>query len=122
MDETMKNTAAEELNEEINTEEEGTISASVDFPEDEFKEIVEETLEKTRRQGLFIGAQTVCRVVLDKILTFKAKQGKPTMNDYKRLVKDIQQFCETGLSRKITADGETVPRDEEPVVEETVQN
>lgn len=122
MDETMKNTAAEELNEEINTEEEGTIEVPVEISEDTFKEVVEEELEKIRRQNLLLGAQTMCRVVLDKIITFKTKPGKPTMNDYKRLVKDLQQLCETGLSRKVTPDGETVPRDEEPAIEETVQN
>ena len=122
MDETMKNTAAEELNEEINTEEEGTIEVPVEISEDTFKEVVEEELEKIRRQNLLLGAQTMCRVVLDKIIVFKTKPGKPTMNDYKRLVKDLQQLCETGLSRKVTPDGETVPRDEEPAVEETVQN
>jgi hypothetical protein len=118
MDETMKNTATEELN----TEEEGTIEVPVEASEDTFKEVVEEELKKIQRQNLLLGAQTMCRVVLDKIITFKTKPGKPTMNDYKRLVKEIQKFCETGLSRKVTADGETVPHDEEPAAEETVQN
>lgn len=122
MDETMKNTATEELNEEIGTEGEGTIEVPVEISEDTFKEVVEEELGKIRRQNLLIGAQTVCKAVLDKIVAFKVKQGKPTMNDYKRLVKEIQKFCETGLSRKVTVDGETVPRDEEPAAEETVQN
>lgn len=122
MDETMKNTTAEELNEELNTEEESTIEVPVEISEDTFKEVVEEELEKIRRQNLLLGTQTACKVVLDKIVAFKVKQGKPTMNDYKRLIKDIEKFCTTGLSRKVTADGETVPRDEEPVVEETVQN
>lgn len=122
MDETMKNTATEELTEEINTEEEGTIEVPVEISEDAFKEVVEEELGKIRRQNLLLGAQTACKVVLDMIIAFKAKQGKPTMNDYKRLVKEIQKFCETGLSRKVTADGETVPHDEEPAAEETVQN
>lgn len=122
MDETMKNTATEELTEEINAEEEGTIEVPVEIPEDTFKEVVEEELGKIRRQNLLLGAQTACQVVLDMIIAFKAKPGKPTMNDYKRLVKEIQKFCETGLSRKVTADGETVPRDEEPTIEETVQN
>lgn len=122
MDETMKNTVTEELNEEIVTEGEGTIEVPVEISEDTFKEVVEEELGKIRRQNLLLGAQTACKVVLDMIIAFKAKQGKPTMNDYKRLVKEIQKFCETGLSRKVTVDGETAPRDEEPTAEETVQN
>jgi hypothetical protein len=118
MDETMKNTATEEFN----TEEEGTIEVPVEASEDTLKEVVEEELKKIQRQNLLLGAQTMCRVVLDKIITFKTKPGKPTMNDYKRLVKDIQQFCETGLSRKVTPDGETVPVEDEAIAEETVQN
>lgn len=122
MDETMKNTATEELTEEINAEEEGAIEVPVEISEDTFKEVVEEELGKIRRQNLLLGAQTACRVVLDKIITFKTKPGKPTMNDYKRLVKDIQQFCETSLSRKVTPDGETVPVEDEAAAEKTVQN
>ena len=110
MDDTMKNTTTEEL---INNTAE---------TEDTIEEVVKEEMQKIQRQNLLLGAQTMCRVILDKIITFKTKPGKPTMNDYKRLVKDIESFCTTGLSRKITADGETVPRDEEPAAEETVQN
>ena len=121
MDETMKNTATEEMIENT-VEAEDTITVPAEVSEDDFEAVVKEEMQKIQRQNLLLGAQTMCRVVLDKIFTFKAKPGKPTMNDYKRLVKDIQQFCETGVSRKVTVDGETVPRDEEPTAEETVQN
>lgn len=110
MDDTMKNTATEEL---VNNTAE---------TEDTIEEVVKEEMQKIQRQNLLLGAQTMCRVILDKIITFKTKPGKPTMNDYKRLVKDIESFCTTGLSRKVTADGETVPRDEEPAADDTVQN
>lgn len=120
MDETMKNTATEEFNEEIIAEEE--VAAETDeASEDPFREAVEAQMRKIRRQSMLIGAQTMCRVILDKVVSFKTKQGKPTMNDYKRLVKDIQQFCETGLSRKVNADGETEPVEESTEVK-TVQN
>jgi hypothetical protein len=40
------------------------------------------------------------------------------MNDYKRLIKDIKNFCAIGVSRNINADGETETIEES----ETVQN
>lgn len=99
----------------VNTEQEGT--------DDPLKEAIEEQLKKIQRQNLLIGAQTMCTVVLEKIVTAMSKPGKRTMNDYKRLVKDIENFCRVGLSRKVNADGETEPIEEESVAtDETVQN
>lgn len=120
MEETMMNSTTEELNEEITAEEEVTAETD-EVSEDPLKKAINEQMRKIQRQSMLIGAQTMCRVVLDKVLAFKTKQGKPTMNDYKRLVKDIQNFCETGLSRKVNADGETEAI-ENSTETETVQN
>ena len=110
----MKNATTEEIEEqEIVTDETAE--------KDPLKEAIEKQMRNLQRQSMLIGAQTMYRVVLEKILVFKSKQGKPTMNDYKRLVKDVQNFCETGISRKIDANGEPI-MEEEPAAEETVQN
>lgn len=110
----MKNATTEEIEEqEVVTDETAE--------KDPLKEAIEKQMRNIQRQSMLIGAQTMCRVVLEKILVFKSKQGKPTMNDYKRLVKDVQNFCEVGISRKIDANGEPV-MEEEPAAEETVQN
>lgn len=77
--------------------------------DDSLKQAIEEQLKKIQRQNLLLGAQTACSVVLQKIIAVQNKSGKITMNDYKRLVKDIQKFCEVGVSRKVNADGETEP-------------
>jgi len=122
MDETMKNAVTEELNEQTTLTEEEVAIADKETEEDPFKAAVEEQLKKIQRQNLLIGAQTMCRVILEKIVVAEAKPGKRTMNDYKRLIKDIKQFCTTGISRKVNADGETEPIEEEPATEETVQN
>ncbi len=87
-----------------------------DKTNDELKDAIEETLSKIRRQSMLLGAQVMCQTVLDKITAFERKPGSKSNNDHKRLIKDIKQFCETGLSRKVNANGETEP------VEETVQN
>lgn len=112
MTEIMENAAVEEIVEQ---------EVATENNEDAVKEAIEVELRKIQRQNMLIGAQTMCRVVLDKILVAEGKPGKRTMNDYKRLVKDIKQFCVTGLSRKVNADGETEPV-EEVATEETVQN
>lgn len=120
MDETMKNTTTEEeIEGQVSFEEEGAPeSESID---DAFKTAVEEQLEKVRLQNLFIGFQTACKGVLDKIIFAEHQPGKWTMNDYKRLVKEIRKFCVTGLSNKVNADGTTTPV-EESAENETVQN
>lgn len=79
---------------------------------DELKDVIEETLSKLRRQSMLLGAQAICQTILDKIINFERKPGSKSNNDHKRLIKDIRQFCEVGLSRKVNTDGET----------ETVQN
>ena len=116
MDETMKNTIEneEEINGQMSLLEDEVVS---DKPEetpipqtnDELKAAIEAQLTKIRRQSILIGAQTACTVILEKIMVLLKKPGKISMNDYKRLVKEIQQFCETGISRKINADGEPEP-------------
>lgn len=79
--------------------------------EDQFKQ----TLEKVRLQNLLLGAQSVCSVVLDKIVVTKRKPGKTSMNDYRRLVDEIESFCRTGLSRKVNHDGSITKNEEESV-------
>lgn len=83
---------------------------------DELKEAIEETLSKIRRQSMLLGAQVICQTILDKIVAFERKPGSKSNNDHKRLIKDIKQFAEIGLSRKVNTDGETEP------IEETAQN
>lgn len=83
---------------------------------DELKEAIEDTLSKLRRQSMLLGAQAICQTILDKITMFERKPGSKSNNDHKRLIKDIKQFVEIGLSRKVNTDGETEP------VDKTVQN
>lgn len=80
---------------------------------DQLKEAISQQMDKLRRQNLLLGAQSMCRVILNKIYEHQAKPGKKSYRDYERLVSDIKQFCETGLSRKVDLDGETSPVDEQ---------
>lgn len=120
MDETMKNATTEkEIEGQMSFEEEGAPEA--ELTDDELRAAVEEQLEKVRLQNLFIGFQTACKAVLDKIILAERQPGKWTMNDYKRLVKDIKKLCTTGLSNKVNTDGTTEPV-EESVETKTIQN
>lgn len=128
MDNTMKNATTEEFEGQETffkndaQEEETTVEEAVESSDDPLKEAIEDQLKKIRRQNMLIGFQTACRVALEKIIVAERKPGKRTMNDYKRLIKDLKQFCETGLSRTVNTDGETEPVKEESSTEETVQN
>ena len=122
MDETIKNTVDEQtttLNDatEVNVKQEESPNT-----DDALKDAIDAQLKKISRQNLLIGAQTVCSVILEKITVAMNKPGKRTMNDYKRVIKDVENFCRTGLSRKVNADGETEIVKEESVADATVQN
>lgn len=84
---------------------------------EEFKEAVQAQMRKLHNQGMVIGFQTACHTMLDRIYAFERKPGSKSANDYKRLMKDIKKFCETGVSRKMNENGEI-----ETAESETVQN
>ena len=85
---------------------------------DELKSAIQEQLRKIQSQNLALGFRVCCQTVLDKITAFEHSPGKKTNNDHKRLIKDIKEFVETGLSRKMNEQGEI----EVPTTEETAQN
>lgn len=71
---------------------------------DELKDATDATVSKIRRQSMLLGFQVSCQSILDKIVAFERKPGSKSNNDHKRLIKDIKQFCELGLSSKDNAD------------------
>ena len=89
--------------------------------DDALKGAIEEQLSKIRRQSMVLGFRVSCQAVLDKITAFERSPGSKSNNDHKRLIKDIKQFAEIGLSRKVNTDGETEPV-EKSTEAETVQN
>ena len=71
---------------------------------DELKAAIEKTMDDIRTQSMLLGAQAICQIIQNKIYTFESSGYKKSTNDYKRLVKDIQTFCNTGLSRNVYGD------------------
>ena len=106
MDEAKTSVELEEENLEENNE---NVSA---MDNDELKNAIEEQMRNLRRQSMLIGSQTACRVILEKLYAHYSKPGKKTYRDYERLFKEIKEFCETGISRKVNADGTTSPVEE----------
>ena len=91
--------------------------ASASVNDDELKNAVEEQMSKLRTQSMLMGAQAMCKVVLQKIYDAKSKPGKKSYRDLERLIVDIQQFCEVGISRQVNTDGTTSPIEEDTTKE-----
>jgi hypothetical protein len=72
---------------------------------DEFQAALEEAMkkqfEKVRMAGLLAGSKGICGVIVQYINQFNNLPGKRTLNDYRRLVKKINDFCSVSLSKKI---------------------
>lgn len=99
------------LNEEMEVDiESKDISAD---EKDPLKEALEEQFNKLRLQSMLLGAQTVSQVILDKIAQWEVQPGKRTLNDHRRLIKELKQFCKVGVSRKVNPDGTTSPTEED---------
>lgn len=88
--------------------------------DDEFKNAVYERMRKIHSDGMIVGFQTACHTALNKIYEFECGAGKKSTNDYKRCIKDLKKFFETGISRKANSDA--VDDSEENTEIETTQN
>ena len=80
---------------------------------DILKDALEEQFKKIQTQSMLIGAQTMAQVILEKMLVWEKQPGKRSLNDHRRLLKDIKQFCETGVSKKMNPDGTISPIEED---------
>ena len=104
----------EELNNPIEEQENPVMN------DEELKGAIEERLSKIRTQSMILGFRVACQTIRDKIVAFERTPGSKSNNDHKRLIKDIKQFVEQGLARKMNENGE-IEIPEDPVTE-TVQN
>ncbi len=79
---------------------------------DDLKKATSQVLERIRTQSMLLGAQAISSVILQKIEVWQKKPGKRTLNDYKRLIKDINAYCSIGASKKVNLDGTTSEKEE----------
>lgn len=66
--------------------------------EEELRKVIEHWFEATYNDGLKIGAQLISAAVYAAIQKNLNKEGKTTMNDYKRAIKEITKIVQVQLS------------------------
>lgn len=88
--------------------------------DDAFKEAVYTKMRQIHNEGIIVGFQTACHTALNKIYAFERSAGKKSANDYKRCIKDLKKFFETGIERKVNSGDDNTS--EESTEAETVQN
>jgi hypothetical protein len=81
---------------------------------DEVKAKAEEKFSKFQSDMMILGVRIASRTINNMIAEFKQSTGKKSTNDYKRLVKKIEDFCNRSLSKD-------EPNDDHST-DETVQN
>lgn len=68
--------------------------------EEELRKVIERWFEATRTDGLKIGAQLISAAVYAAIQKNLNKEGKTTMNDYKRTIKEITKIVQVQLTKQ----------------------
>ena len=81
---------------------------------DEVKAKAEEKFSKFQSDMMILGVRIGSRTINNMIAEFKQIPGKKSTNDYKRLIKKIEDFCNRSLAKD--------ELNEESTTEETVQN
>ena len=73
--------------------------------DDEFQSALEEAMkeqfEKVRMAGMLAGAKGICGTIMQYIYQFNSSPGKKTLNDHRRMLKKINEFCSVSLNKKI---------------------
>ena len=68
--------------------------------EEELRKVIKRWFEATRTDGLKIGAQLISAAVYAAIQKNLNKEGKITMNDYKRVIKEITKIVQVQLTKQ----------------------
>lgn len=85
-------------------EENNSMSAVIDeiknADEESIRKVVEQWFERTRTDGLKIGAQFIAAAIMGKIEKHLGKPGKASLRDYERCVADIKKIISVQLTRQ----------------------
>ena len=68
--------------------------------EEELRKVIEGWYERTRTDGLKIGAKMISAVVYDKIQKHLKKAAKPSLRDYQRCIDDILKTISVQLTKQ----------------------
>lgn len=70
--------------------------------EESLQKVIEDWFERTRTQGLKIGAQYISAAVFGVISKHIVKKAKPSLRDYKRCVDEIVKIISVQLKQQTT--------------------
>jgi hypothetical protein len=68
--------------------------------EESLEKVIEDWLERTRTDGLKIGAQFIAAAVMGKIQKHLIKPGKTSLRDYERCIADIKKILAVQLTEQ----------------------
>ena len=68
---------------------------------DEFKEKVQDVVEKIRTQALLIGARSMTLTIANMIDSAMTASGTRPMADMKRIVKKVRDFCQKAIDHPV---------------------
>ena len=60
---------------------------------DKLRDKLTEGMEKLRTQSMLLGGKAIATVIYNMIQKFHSMPGKRTLNDHRRLIKEIEKFC-----------------------------
>lgn len=85
---------------EENTNMSEVVSEIKGASEEELREVIEQWFERTRTDGMKIGAQVIADAVMGKFKKHLEKPGKTSLRDYERCVADIKKMLAVQLTRQ----------------------
>lgn len=68
--------------------------------EEELRDVIEQWLERTRTDGMKIGAQFIAAAIMGKIQKHLGKPGKTSLRDYERCIADIKKVLAVQLTQQ----------------------
>ena len=80
---------------------EDSVAEPEEVETDEFKEKVQDVVEKIRTQALLIGARSMTLTIANMIDSAMNAPGKRTMADMKRIIKKVRDFCQKAIDRPV---------------------
>lgn len=68
---------------------------------DKLRDKLTEGMEKLRTQSMLLGGKAMATVIYNMIQKFHSMPGKRTLNDHRRLIKEIEKFCKTSVDHEV---------------------
>ena len=76
--------------------------------EENLQKVIEDWFERTRTQGLKLGAQYISAAIFGVISKHTKKAGKVSLNDYKRMTAEIIKIISVQLTQQNDSETDTV--------------